>query len=93
MNLREEKNAGSPMSFAVKDEKTGEVLAALEVTPETVASIVYLLERAGKAQREKLASWMIEHGFSTGHGDTIDDLLKELAWQIAELRSRKAGMV
>lgn len=37
-------------------------------------------------QRELLARWMIERGFSTGHGDTTEDLLSELAWQVAELR-------
>ena len=34
--------------------------------------------------REKLALWMMEHGYATGHGDTIDDLLSELEWQINE---------
>jgi hypothetical protein len=38
--------------------------------------------------REQLAAWMIAHGFATGHGDTFEDLLKELEWQIAELRAR-----
>ena len=38
---------------------------------------------------EQLAAWMIHHGFATGHGDTFDDLLAELAWQIEELRGRK----
>ena len=41
------------------------------------------------AEREKVAAWMIERGYATGHGDTIDDLLKELEWQIAE-REREA---
>jgi hypothetical protein len=27
---------------------------------------------------------MIEKGYATGHGDTVEDLLKELEWQIAE---------
>jgi len=36
------------------------------------------------AEREKLAAWMIQRGFATGHGDTIKDLLKELEWQIEE---------
>jgi hypothetical protein len=27
---------------------------------------------------------MIEKGYATGHGDTIEDLLKELEWQITE---------
>ena len=34
--------------------------------------------------REKLAKWMISRGYATGHGDTIEDLLKELDWQIEE---------
>jgi len=34
--------------------------------------------------KEKLARWMINHGYATGHGDTIEDLLDELDWQIAE---------
>lgn len=38
--------------------------------------------------REKLAKWMIENSFATGHGDTIDDLLSELTWQVSELRAR-----
>ena len=41
------------------------------------------------AERNKLAAWMIERGYATGHGDTIKDLLKELEWQIAE-REREA---
>lgn len=34
------------------------------------------------AERNKLAAWMIERGYATGHGDTIEDLLQELDWQI-----------
>lgn len=33
---------------------------------------------------ETLARWMTERGYSTGHGDTVDDLLAELDWQIEE---------
>ena len=40
-------------------------------------------------ERNKLAAWMIERGYATGHGDTVEDLLKELEWQIAE-REREA---
>jgi hypothetical protein len=36
------------------------------------------------AERNKLAQWMIQHSYATGHGDTIEDLLKELEWQINE---------
>ena len=35
-------------------------------------------------ERDKLAEWMIERGYATGHGDTIEDLLYELGWQIDE---------
>jgi hypothetical protein len=40
-----------------------------------------------QTDKEKLARWMLRNSFATGHGDTIDDLLKELDWQIEELRS------
>jgi hypothetical protein len=33
---------------------------------------------------ETVAKWMIDRGYATGHGDTIEDLLKELEWQIRE---------
>ena len=35
-------------------------------------------------ERNKLAAWMIERGYATGHGDSIEKLLEELEWQIAE---------
>jgi len=34
--------------------------------------------------REPLAAWMIANSFATGHGDSVEDLLKELKWQIEE---------
>ena len=34
------------------------------------------------AEREKVAAWMIQRGYATGHGDTTEDLLKELDWQV-----------
>ena len=35
-------------------------------------------------ERNKLAAWMIERGYATGHGDSIEKLLEELEWQIEE---------
>jgi hypothetical protein len=35
-------------------------------------------------EREKVAKWMISKGYSTGHGDTIEDLLAELEQQLFE---------
>jgi hypothetical protein len=32
----------------------------------------------------KLADWMMKRGYLTGHGDTIEDLLQELDWQIVD---------
>jgi len=40
-------------------------------------------------EREKVAHWMVERGYATGHGDTIEDLLTEIDWQAAE-REREA---
>lgn len=45
------------------------------------------LDACVAGQRELLATWMIENGFATGHGDTLADLLRELTWQIKELRT------
>ena len=44
----------------------------------------YFAALVADAEREKLAAWMIERGYATGHGDTVEDLLKELEWQIEE---------
>jgi hypothetical protein len=41
------------------------------------------------AERNKLAAWMMQRGYATGHGDTTEDLLQELEWQVAE-REREA---
>ena len=43
------------------------------------------------AERNKVAQWMMAQGYATGHGDTTEDLLQELEWQIAENWTR--GMV
>ena len=36
------------------------------------------------SDKEILAAWMMQHGYATGHGDTIEDLLVELDIQIVE---------
>lgn len=43
-----------------------------------------LIAIAAAAEREKVAKWMIQRSYATGHGDTIEDLLAELDWQIKE---------
>jgi hypothetical protein len=47
-------------------------------------SLVRFAALVAAAEREKVAAWMTERGYATGHGDTIEDLLKELEWQIRE---------
>lgn len=35
-------------------------------------------------ERNKVAAWMIAQGYATGHGDTMEQLLEELRWQVRE---------
>ena len=44
----------------------------------------YFAALVAAAEREKVAQWMTRQGYATGHGDNIEDLLKELEWQIEE---------
>lgn len=43
------------------------------------------LQSALAEARESVAQWMLAHSFATGHGDTLDELLGELSWQVNEL--------
>lgn len=36
------------------------------------------------AERNKVAQWIMARGYSTGHGDTVEDLLKELELTVRE---------
>jgi hypothetical protein len=69
--IRMAREAGLPYIY-----QTGEV-ANLGLV-ERFAALV------AAAEREKVAQWMTRQGYATGHGDTIEDLLKELEWQIEE---------
>lgn len=40
------------------------------------------------SDKEKLAQWMIKKGYTTGHADSMEDLLQELDWQIVEAWNR-----
>ena len=40
--------------------------------------------------KEKLSLWMIARGFATGHGDSTEDLIAELTWQVDESLNRHA---
>lgn len=56
---------------------------------ERINAHIKELEEAVLIGREKVAQWMIERGYATGHGDTTEDLLREAEWQIRE-REREA---
>ena len=45
------------------------------------------------AESRKVAAWMIRNNYATGHGDSVEDLLKELEWQVAERAIRARGDV
>jgi hypothetical protein len=42
------------------------------------------VREAVAAEREKVAAWMMKCGYATGHGETTEYLLGELAWQIVD---------
>ena len=46
--------------------------------------IEHFAELVRQKEREKVAAWMMERGYATGHGNTIEELLQELDWQIRE---------
>ena len=45
----------------------------------------------GVVEREKVAAWMMRLGYATGHGDSVEDLLQELDWQIREQERESRG--
>ena len=46
------------------------------------AELVRFAELISAAEREKVVQWMMQRGYATGHGDSIEDLLQELDRQI-----------
>lgn len=58
--------------------QTGDSFEWQEIRDERFAALI------AAAQREKVAHWMRNCGYATGHGDTIEDLLDHLGTQIAQ---------
>jgi hypothetical protein len=42
------------------------------------------IDEAVRAERNKLAAWMIQFGFATGHGDTMEELVDALGTEIVD---------
>ena len=55
---------------------SGQTVEMNDVGLERFAALV------AAAEREKVAAWMIQRSYATGHGDTTEDLLIELDCQI-----------
>lgn len=65
-------------------EKEKQIIAANAPEIERINTYIKELEEAVAAEREKVAQWMMTKGYATGHGDSTENLLKELEWQIEE---------
>ena len=70
-------------------EEIAELIEALPQGLDADDFIFRLVNWAVDKEREKVAKWMIERSYASGHGDTVEDLVKELEWQVAE-REREA---
>ena len=66
------------------DEEKADPVSGLDIANNIEREWRDRMNAALKTEREKVAQWMILRGYATGHGDTIEDLLQELEWQIAE---------
>ena len=66
------------MSFGLppdaRKEQVGVVLKRLERFAELIAA----------HERNKLAAWMIQFGFATGHGETMEELVDALGTEIVD---------
>jgi hypothetical protein len=54
------------------------------------AALLAAEENGARLEREKVAAWMIDGGYATGHGESMDGLLRELEWQYKERGARLA---
>ena len=73
----------------VVEEHCGEVPFAKICHPTPSSTSLYamlerLIQKSAAAERNKIAKWIIARGYSTGHGDTVADLLKELELTVRE---------
>ena len=50
----------------------------------TVEQLEHFAQLVAQAEREKVAQWMTQRSYATGHGDSVEDLLRELEWQVAQ---------
>jgi hypothetical protein len=66
----------------------------MDSEPEYMADIIDIAcQRAFNKSRETLVTWMLLHGFSARHGDTLEDLLQELHYQVEAWREAATSQV
>ena len=51
---------------------------------ERIAAVMRFANLVAAAERNNVAKWMIDRSYATGHGDTVEDLLVQLEWQVKE---------
>ena len=51
--------------------------------------ICVAVREAVGAEREKVAEWMMARAYAIGNGETTEELLEELGWQIEEKIARE----
>jgi hypothetical protein len=56
----------------------------LAETPFVTASFERFAALVATTEKQKVVEYMNSRAFATGHGDTIEDLLKEMEWQVKE---------
>jgi hypothetical protein len=74
--IRMAREAGFPI--------TNHLSGRQDIAGQSVARFRRFASLVAAAEREKVAHWMRNCGYATGHGDTIEDLLDHLGTQIAE---------
>ncbi len=62
-------------------------ISAAGYVVKSKADIAAIRAAARDEAREQVAAFMILHGFATGHGDTLADLLAEMGAQLKERRA------
>ena len=86
--LRMAREAGWSGLYMTYNEPTGrpdwEMVKERLTVPVTMDQIERFAALVAAAEREKVAQWMIQRSYATGHGDTTEDLLSELEWQVRE---------
>ena len=64
-----------------------------DFTLKTLEQYQHFAKLVAAHERNKVAAWMIDRSYATGHGDTTEDLLKELEWQIKEREREKCANI